>query len=280
MDAVSRADAVLKAVAQAVIRQVKRAKRTRLKTNAQQWQKHFQVVLKRIAQKLRGVAQQAPLYHASCCPPQRWGILPLDQKPDTRTIEAHAKAAQSGPSARFASQLNGNPPYDMPAIEALILQLIPQGHMLDDPPSFNEFKRACMFKRKKAVGPDGVPHRWLRMVLDDTLQTLYEGVLEVWRIGDIPQHWLRSEVVLMYKKGDPDRPEKYRPIAVANSIYCVIIKLYTPRLQRLVDWVASPEQYGSRPLHTATEQAANLVNSLHEHQMEGREPFVVLWDVA
>ena len=44
MDAVSRADAVLKAVAQAVIRQGKRTKRTRLKTNTQHWHKHFQVV--------------------------------------------------------------------------------------------------------------------------------------------------------------------------------------------------------------------------------------------
>ena len=49
MDAASRVDAVLKAVRQAVIRQGKRTKRTRLKTNTQQWHKHFQVVKKRIA---------------------------------------------------------------------------------------------------------------------------------------------------------------------------------------------------------------------------------------
>ena len=44
--------------------------------------------------------------------------------------------------------------------------------------------------------------------------------------------------------------------------------------------VATEVGHGSRPLHTATEQATNLVNSLHEHEMEGREPFVVLLDVA
>ena len=152
--------------------------------------------------------------------------------------------------------------------------------MIDDPPSFDAFKRACMGKRKKAVGPDGVRHRLLGMLPADTLHTLYEGVLEVWKVGNIPQHWLRSEVVLMYKKGDPDRPENYRPIAVTNNMYLVIMKLYRPRLQRLVDRVASAEQYGSRPLHTTTEQAANSGNSLHEHEMEGREPFVVLLDVT
>ena len=95
----------------------------------------------------------------------------------------------------------------------------------------------CMGKHKKAVGPDGVPHRLLGILLDDVLHTLYEGALEVWRTGNIQQHWLRSEVVLMCKKGDPDRPGNYQPIAVTNSIYCVTMKLYRPCLQRLVDRV-------------------------------------------
>ena len=68
-----------------------------------------------------------------------------------------------------------NPPCDMPSIKALIPELIPQGHMVDDPPSLEEFKRACMGKRKKATGPDGVPHRLLGMLPDDMLRTLYEG---------------------------------------------------------------------------------------------------------
>ena len=47
-----------------------------------------------------------------------------------------------------------------------------------------------------------------------------------------------------------------------------------------MDQVASLGQYGSRPLHTTSEQAANLVNSLHEHEKEGNEPLVLLLDVA
>ena len=168
----------------------------------------------------------------------------------------------------------------MSAIEAPLPQLIPQGQMTDDPTSFDECKRACMGKHKKAVGPDGVSHRLFSMLPDDTLHTLYEGVLQVWRSGHVPQQWLQLEVVLMYKKRDPDCPKNYGPIGVTNSIYPVIKKHYRPRLQRLVDRVASLEPYGSRPLHTANEQAANVVNSLHEHKMEGREPFVVLLDVA
>ena len=50
-----------------------------------------------------------------------------------------------------------------------------QGHMTHDQPSFDEFKRACMGTRKKAVDPEGVPHRLLGMLLDDTLHMLYQG---------------------------------------------------------------------------------------------------------
>ena len=238
------------------------------------------MVKKRIAHELRELANKR-LYtvcHAALrkdgvffCLTKNWSRGPL-------------KPTQKQPSPDLACALlanfSGNPPYDMPAIEALIPQLIPQGHMIDDPASFDEFKRACMGRRKKAVGPYGLPHRLLGTVPDNTLHTLHEGVLEVCRTGGIPEQWLRSEVVLMYKKGDRDHSENYLPIAVANNIYGVIMKLYRTRLQRLVYRVASPEQYGSRPLHTVTEQAANLVNPLHQHEMEGRHPFVFLLDVA
>ena len=58
------------------------------------------------------------------------------------------------------------------------------------------------------------------------------------------------------------------------------MKLYRLRLRRLVDRVASPEQCGPKPLHSTTEQAANLINSLHEHELAGQEPFVVSLDVT
>ena len=111
------------------------------------------------------------------------------------------------------ANFNRNPRYDMLAIEALTQKLTPRGggggHMIDDPQSFEESNRACMGKQKKAVGPNGTTHRLLGMLSHDKLHNLYEEVPEVWRTGDIPQHWLRCEVVLMYKKRHPEGPENY-----------------------------------------------------------------------
>ena len=190
------------------------------------------------------------------------------------------KQLKPDPARALRATFSGNARCDTPAIEALIRNLSPRGNMTDAPPSFEEFKRVGMDKRKKAVGPDGVLLHFVGMMPNDTVHNLYEGLLKVWRTRDIPQHWLWSEVVSMYKKGDFGRLEDYQPSAVTNSIHRVVMKLYRPHLQRLVDQVASPKQYGSRPLHTATEQAATLVNSLYEHEKEGQAPFVVLLHVA
>ena len=167
------------------------------------------MVKKRIAQELREVANKCLYTMRHAALRKDWVFFRLTKNWTRGPLKPTQKQPSPDLARALLANFSNNPPYDMAAIEALIPQLIPQGHMTDDPPSFDEFKRACMGKRKKPVGPDGVPHRLLGTLPDDTLHTLYEGVLEVWRTGDIPQHWLRFEVLLMYKKGDPDRPENY-----------------------------------------------------------------------
>ena len=53
----------------------------------------------------------------------------------------------------------------------------------------------------------------------------------------------------MCKKGDPERPKNYCPIAITISIYRVIMKLYQVRLQRLVDHIASRTVWVSATTH-------------------------------
>ena len=47
----------------------------------------------------------------------------------------------------------------------------------------------------------------------------------VWKIhlsAPIPQKWLRANIVLLYKKGDPELQSNYRPIALLNTFYKVL----------------------------------------------------------
>ena len=118
MDAVGRKDAVLKAVASAVaqtiIRQGKRTKRTRLKINTHQWHRHFQLVKKHMAQELRDVSnkQLYTMCHAALrkdgtflCLTKNWTrgpLKPTQKQPNVDVVHA------------LLANFSGNPPYDMP----------------------------------------------------------------------------------------------------------------------------------------------------------------------
>ena len=160
----------------------------------------------RATRQCNKVEYQAALYSA-----QRRHILLPPQELAAGPPQANTKAAGPRRGMGLLADFSGNPPYGMPTITKLIKEYIPQVHMEDEPPSFDEFKRTCQGKQRSWVGPDGVPHRLLGMLPDEHLRTLHAGVSAVWKTGDIPTHWLRSEVVLMCKKRDPERPENHRP---------------------------------------------------------------------
>ena len=61
---------------------------------------------------------------------------------------------------------------------------------------------------------------------------------------------------------------------VVSGLVALVLTSESPAMQ-VAGWCC----LWFKPKHTATEQATNLVNSLHKHEMEGREPFVVLLDV-
>ena len=103
-DTVEPANAVLKAVPHAVIRQGKRTKRTRLKTNTCPCHKHFLLVKKPITQELRDATNKCLVHYVPHRSLQRWDFLPPDQKLDVWVSEVYTKATQFGPSARYGPQ--------------------------------------------------------------------------------------------------------------------------------------------------------------------------------
>ena len=63
-----------------------------------------------------------------------------------------------------------------------------------------------------------------------------------------PPQWLKSHIILLYKKREPTRLDNYRPITLANALY----KLWTTYISTLTtDYIESckilsPEQKGFR----------------------------------
>jgi len=79
---------------------------------------------------------------------------------------------------------------------------------------------AQLLDPQKAVGPDNIPTRFLKMFAMELalcLTLLYQASLKQ---GIVSLDWKKAFVVPIYKKGDCSSPENYCPI----SVTCVICK--------------------------------------------------------
>ena len=86
-------------------------------------------------------------------------------------------------------------------------------------PTWKQFCEVIQQPKKKARGPDKISPHLLQWLLKELQWDLYQAILNVWGIGEIPPHWLEARLSLLYKKGNTASAMNYRPINVSNSIY-------------------------------------------------------------
>lgn len=99
------------------------------------------------------------------------------------------------------------------------------GDLLDDDVE-DVLKR---FNKNSSPGFDGIPykvwcmfkglHRWLKCIFRRCYQLAW-----------MPAHWKMSRTILLYKKGDPNDPGNWRPIALQNSTS----KIYSAIMDRML----------------------------------------------
>ena len=70
----------------------------------------------------------------------------------------------------------------------------------------------------KADGPDGVPGRLLKICANE-LVDIYQLLFQT----SIDQGWKESNVVPLFKKGDKNKAENYRPISL-TSLSCKLLE--------------------------------------------------------
>ena len=73
----------------------------------------------------------------------------------------------------------------------------------------------------KSSGPDNLHSKTLKElanVLDKPLKILFQNTLPK---GKIPKEWKHANVTAIFKKGDRNKPNNYRPI----SLTCIICKI-------------------------------------------------------
>jgi hypothetical protein len=79
--------------------------------------------------------------------------------------------------------------------------------------------------KRRSCGPDGIPYEILKMLREkDELKHLYNLINKCIEEKQIPESWKLSRICLIHKDGDCNSLKNYRPIALLNTIYKILLK--------------------------------------------------------
>ena len=125
---------------------------------------------------------------------------------------------------------------------------------------------ACIFTdlldhlaKGKAAGLDGVPNEPLQALPNRLKEAINRLFVVMWLVGHTPDAWKTSRTVPLYKKGNPQRLQNWRPIALANTLY----KTWTSMVTHVLS------TYGERQgiIGSAQEGFHNHRNTMRQLQM-------------
>jgi len=101
--------------------------------------------------------------------------------------------------------------------------------------------------KKKASDSAGMVAELLQAgssTLAQVIADLFNAVLKP--IPEIPDVWRESCVKILFKKGDPKKPDNYRPITLLRILYKLFSRMLHGRIQQILDAAQCADQAGFR----------------------------------
>jgi hypothetical protein len=117
-------------------------------------------------------------------------------------------------------------------------------------------------KVSKAPGPNGIPNRALKHLLQRAVSFLVQICNAILLTHHFPTGWKQARVISILKPGkDPALPSSYRPISVLDTTGKLFEKILLVRILHQVSerGLMRDEQFGFRPRHSTSLQLALLV---------------------
>lgn len=126
-------------------------------------------------------------------------------------------------------------------------------------------------KPEKSPGEDNITNEALKIgapFLVAHLAELFNLVLEK---EQVPSQWSKSNIILLYKKGDPLDISNYRPISLLSTIYKLFSSIILTRIAPDIDRNQPIEQAGFRP-HYSTIDHIHTLEQIIEKFKEFNQP--------
>lgn len=126
-------------------------------------------------------------------------------------------------------------------------------------------------KYNKSPGDDNIVNEIIKIGIEERtepIQTLFNNILSK---GQIPHQWKKSQIILIFKKGDRSNMSSYRPISFIPAIRKIFTKLLQRRLKTKLEEFQSEDQAGFRK-NKSTVDHLHAVNQIIEKTTEYNIP--------
>jgi hypothetical protein len=136
--------------------------------------------------------------------------------------------------------------------------------------------------KRKSCGPDGIPYEILKMLREeDELEHLCFIINKCIEEKKIPNDWKLSRICLLHKDGDCNILTNYRPIALLNTIYKVLVLWINRNLVHHLEdnKIINQNQYGFRPNRSIYDPLNKVVVNIRRLLQEEKTFYAVFLDI-
>ena len=110
----------------------------------------------------------------------------------------------------------------------------------------------------KAIGSNGIPVEFLKVLKHDAVKVLYSICQQIWKTQHWLQDWKRSVFIPIPKKGNAKECSNYCTNAVISHASKIMLKILQFRLQQYANHEFSDLQVGFRKGRGTRDQIANI----------------------
>lgn len=119
--------------------------------------------------------------------------------------------------------------------------------IVTEAPSTQEVSRAVQkLKNNKAAGIDRISAEMLKAGGEVVEERLHSLIQKIWMEESIPEDWRRSELTVLYKKGDTRECKNYRGISLLSVVGKAFAWIVLSRMQKAVEQRLRENQAGFR----------------------------------
>ena len=132
-------------------------------------------------------------------------------------------------------------------------------------------------KPKKSSGEDNISMFLLKEIANEIINPLIHLFNLSFKTGFIPQNYKCAKVVPIYKAGEKNRFNNYRPISLLSAFSKVLEKIVAIQMLKFLDQnkILYSHQYGFRPGHDTTQPLLNLMKKIYDNLNKATSEFTI-----